>query len=146
MISNTEQYKLLKHIGRGAIILWLIAIPVVASASISTDTSTKKKGLVLTGKASFYANKFNGKKTASGEIFSQQKMTAACNKLPLGTWVKVINLKNNNEVIVKVNDRLHAKNRRLIDLSLNAAKKLDFFRSGTVNVKVIKINAPQKEE
>jgi rare lipoprotein A len=54
----------------------------------------QKKPKILYGTASFYANKFNGRKTASGEIFSQQKMTAACNVLPLGTWIRVTNLRN----------------------------------------------------
>lgn len=146
MIRNREQHPLLKHFVRIAICLSLFVSPQMVSAFFNSDTSINKKALVIKGKASFYANKFNGKKTASGEIFSQQKMTAACNKLPLGTWVKVINLKNNKEVIVKINDRLHARNRRLIDLSLIAAKKLDYVSSGTATVKVIKISAPQNPE
>jgi rare lipoprotein A len=58
-------------------------------------------------------------------------MTAASNSLPLGTLVKVTNLKNGNTVIVKINDRMNAKNKRLIDLSFQAAKELDFIKSGT---------------
>ena len=56
---------------------------------------------VFYGIASYYADKFNGRPTASGEIYSHQKLTAACNILPLGTWVKVTNLRNNKFVIVK---------------------------------------------
>src|SRR4029450_13485037 len=78
----------------------------------------------LYGTASFYANKFEGKLTANGHIFSQQKMTAACNVLPLGTWIRVTNLYNGRSVVVKVNDRLHYKNKRLVDLSKTAAKKM----------------------
>lgn len=89
-----------------------------------------------TGTASFYSNKFNGRKTASGEIFSNKAMTAANNFLPLGTKVKVTNLHNDQTVIVKINDRLHNRNKRLIDLTLAAAKKLGFEKHGTCKVKM----------
>ena len=86
--------------------------------------------------ASFYAKKFNGRQTANGNTFSSVKYTAACNVLPLGTWVKVTNLKNDLSVIVYINDRLHPKNKRLIDLSKTAAGQLDFIGRGITKVKV----------
>lgn len=97
-----------------------------------------KKGVakVLYGTASFYSNKFNGRKTASGEIYSQAKFTCACNVLPLGTWLKVTNMRNGKSVIVKVNDRLHPKMRRLVDLTRAAAQKLSYIDSGLTRVKV----------
>ena len=88
------------------------------------------------GVASFYADKFNGRPTASGEIFSQDKFTCACNVLRLGTWIKVTNLLNGKSVEVVVNDRLHPKMHRLVDLSKIAAKKLEFISYGVVKVKV----------
>ncbi len=91
---------------------------------------------ILYGTASFYANKFVGRQTANGEIFSQEKMTAACNVLPLGTWIKVTNLRNKRSIIVKINDRLHAKTKRLVDLTRSAARKLGFIHSGIIRVKV----------
>jgi len=91
---------------------------------------------VLYGQASFYANKFNGRSTASGEIFSQKEFTCACNVLPLGTWIKVTNVRNGKSVIVKVNDRLHPKMKRLVDLSKVAAKKLGYVGHGVARVKV----------
>jgi len=94
------------------------------------------KPKLLYGTASFYSNKFNGRKTANGEIFYQQKMTAACNVLPLGTWIKVTNLRNGRSVVVKVNDRLHEKMKRVVDLSRAAAEKLGFINSGLTRVKV----------
>ena len=94
------------------------------------------KGDTRFGVASFYADKFNGRPTASGEIFSQDKLTCACNVLPLGTLVRVTNLMNGKSVEVVVNDRLHPKMRRLVDLSKKAAKKLGFTASGLVKVKV----------
>jgi rare lipoprotein A len=109
--------------------------PAVAQSKES-PSSKKKVKTVLYGQASFYADKFHGRRTANGETFSQKKMTAACNSLPLGTWVKVTNLKNGRTVIVKTNDRLHAKTRRLLDLTKTAAQKLRFVSSGLTRVKV----------
>lgn len=89
-----------------------------------------------TGVASYYHNKFNGRKTASGEIFSNTKMTAAHKTLPLGTWVKVTNLKNDSVVVVKVNDRLPKTSKRSIDLAVAAAEKLNFIRAGLTKVRI----------
>jgi len=88
------------------------------------------------GQASFYSNKFNGRRTSSGEIFSQSKMTCACNGLPMGTWVKVTNLRNDKSAIVKVNDRLHPSMKRVVDLTSAAAKKLGFTAAGLTRVRV----------
>lgn len=88
------------------------------------------------GVASYYAGKFVGQKTASGEIYTHTKMTAAHNTLPLGTYIKVTNLRNKRAVVVKVNDRLHHKNPRLVDLSKAAAEALGFVKTGTTRVKV----------
>lgn len=90
------------------------------------------------GKASYYHNKFNGRKTASGEIFSQKQFTAACNVYPLGTLLLVTNTKNGKSVVVKVNDRIGTK-KRIIDLSLAAAKELGFVSNGITNVTISKI-------
>ena len=86
------------------------------------------------GKASFYADKFEGRKTASGEIYVHHKMTAAHRTLPFGTWVRVINQKNGKEVVVKVNDRGPFVAGRIIDLSKSAAEKLDMVRAGVADV------------
>lgn len=101
-----------------------------------TVKTVPDKPKIFYGTASYYANKFNGKKTASGEIFSQQKMTAACNVLPLGTWIRVTNLRNGRSVKVKVNDRLHSKMKRVVDLSRSAAQKLGYLNAGLTKVKV----------
>ena len=98
--------------------------------------TSAKKNIIKYGTASFYAKKFNGRKTASGDIYNSTKYTAACNVLPLNTWIKVTNLKNNKSVIVIINDRLHAKNKRLVDLSKDAAKKLGYTGRGLTRVKV----------
>lgn len=105
------------------------------------------KAKIQYGIASFYSNKFNGRKTSNGEIFSQQKMTAAHNSLPLGTYVRVTNLKNGKTVVVKINDRLHHRNKRIIDLTRSAAQKLGFIKSGLTRVKleVLGKKAPVKK-
>ena len=99
-------------------------------------TNTKSTGKILTGIASFYSAKFEGRQTANGEIFSNSKMTCACNRLPLGTWVKVTSVKNGKSIIVKVNDRLAPHMTRVVDLTLAGAKKLDFVSAGLTQVKV----------
>jgi rare lipoprotein A len=106
------------------------------SKPIPHKTKTKKTTRVFYGQASFYSNKFNGRRTASGEIFDQKKLTCACNVLPLGTWIKVTNLRNGRSVIVKVNDRIHPKMKRIADLSRAAAQKLGYVSNGLTRVKV----------
>ena len=102
-------------------------------------TGTKspiKENIIKYGIASFYAKKFNGRQTASGDIYNSTKYTAACNVLPLHTWVRVTNLRNEKSVIVIINDRLHAKNKRLVDLSRSAAVELGYTGRGLTRVKV----------
>jgi rare lipoprotein A len=88
------------------------------------------------GTASFYADKFTGRKTAAGDNYDPKKLTAACNVLPLGTWIRVTNLRNNKSIIVRINDRLHAKMNRLVDLSKVAAHQLGYVQRGLAKVKV----------
>lgn len=107
-----------------------------AQKTMTTNKPTTASSRVLYGEASFYANKFNGRQTASGEIFSQNKFTCACNLLPFGTWIKVTNVRNGKMVVVKVNDRLHPKMRRIVDLTKAAAKMLGYTARGVVRVKV----------
>lgn len=101
-----------------------------------TRTQKAKKNTVKYGIASYYDQKFHGNKTANGNIYRHQDYTAASNSFPLNTWIRVTNLRNHNTVIVKINDRLHKKNKRLVDLSKRAAEKLDFISLGIVRVKV----------
>ena len=90
----------------------------------------------LFGTASYYADKFNGRKTFNDEVYDSKKMTAACNVLPMGTWIRVTNLSNNRWVIVKVNDKLHARMTRVVDLSRVAAERLGYIGKGLTKVKV----------
>jgi rare lipoprotein A len=97
-----------------------------------------------TGTASFYAKKFNGRKTSSGEKFSNDSLTAAHKKLKFGTYVLVRNLKNDSTVIVKINDRLPQKSKRSIDLSLRAAKQLNFVKFGLTKVEITVLDSLKK--
>lgn len=90
----------------------------------------------LYGLASYYADKFEGKPTATGEPYDHNKFTAACNVLPLGTWIRVTNIINSRSVVVRTNDRLHIKVKRIVDLSRIAAEQLGYTKRGLTQVKV----------
>jgi rare lipoprotein A (peptidoglycan hydrolase) len=89
-----------------------------------------------TGIASYYAQRFNGRKTSSGQIFDHNKLTCAHKTLPFGTVLMLTNLRNNNKVKVKVNDRLPPKSKRTVDLTMRAAKELNFVAQGLTKVKI----------
>ncbi|MFC2132014.1 septal ring lytic transglycosylase RlpA family protein [Bacteroidota bacterium] len=93
-------------------------------------------GDIITGIASYYADKFHGNKTANGEIFDQEDYTAAHKTLPFGTKVLVTNLENNKSVVVRVNDRGPFVRGRVIDLSRTAAEEIDMIKSGVVEVEI----------
>ena len=93
-------------------------------------------GYNKTGMASYYGAKHHGKKTASGEAFNQNTLTAAHRRLPFGTRVKVTNLDNDKSVVVRINDRGPHTRGRLIDLSRKAAQQLGMISSGTARVRV----------
>jgi rare lipoprotein A len=122
----------MKHI---FIYLTVFVFFVHATLGQNNQITSKKAPKVLYGTASFYANKFEGRQTANGEIFSQKKMTAACNVLPLGTWIRVTNLRNGRTVVVKINDRLHYRMKRVTDLSRAAARQIGH-NDGLTRVKV----------
>lgn len=96
----------------------------------------KKQTSIEKGKASFYANKFEGRRTASGEIYHHKNFTAAHKSLPFGTWVKVVNKDNNKSVIVRINDRGPFVKGRIIDLSKSAAKEIGNLKQGVFLVTV----------
>ena len=103
------------------------------------------EGYSKKGEASWYGTYFHGKKTASGTTFNTYEMTAASPDLPLNTYLKVKNLDNGKEVIVKVTDRGpyakgHDKKPRILDLSFAAAMKLDYANKGHANIQVTAID------
>lgn len=91
---------------------------------------------VMYGKASYYADKFDGRQTSSGETFRNNRLTAAHKSLPFGTLVRVTNLKNNKQVVVRINDRGPYIAGRVIDLSKKAAEEIDMIKNGVVEVKL----------
>lgn len=108
-----------------------------SSRSKTKATSTSVKGYKSKGVASYYHNKFNGRKTASGERFSNNKLTAAHRELPFGTKVRVTNLANNKSVVVIINDRGPFTKGREIDLSKKAFMKITDKKShGELKVKI----------
>jgi len=104
-------------------------------ASVVTFAQTQ------TGKASFYADKFEGSPTASGEKYKHSKKTAAHKTLPFGTKVRVTNIDNNKTVEVVINDRGPYVDGRIIDLSRSAAEELDYVNKGLAEVKIEVIDA-----
>lgn len=119
-------------------LLMLCTISLHAQQPLATavrDTAGRQAGIQF-GIASYYSDKFEGKMTANGELYSKDAFTAAHNVLPLGTWIRVTNLSNRRAVVVRVNDRLHHRNRRIVDLSRAAAKKLGYITKGLTRVKV----------
>ncbi len=136
LLDYTRFSRIFYYLLFGACILFIS--PTSAQKQRNSPSAASKPGnnRVIYGLASFYGNQFEGRPTSSGELFSQTKFTCACNMLPLGTWVKVTNVKNGRSVIVKVNDRLHPRMRRIADLSKIAAKKLGYLSWGITRVKM----------
>ena len=90
----------------------------------------------LSGIASYYADDFHGRKTANGETFDMHDLTAAHRTLPFNTKLRVRNLDNNLVVMVRINDRGPFKDNRVIDLSLEAAKRIGLIANGTAPVEL----------
>jgi rare lipoprotein A len=106
---------------------------------VASNTVSKFK---QTGLASWYGRKFHGRKTASGETFDMNAMTAAHRSLPLNCYVKVTNKSNGKSVVVKVNDRGPFHGKRVLDLSYGAAKKLGITSEGVGNVAIERVSGP----
>ena len=102
----------------------------------------KPTGPVQTGVASYYADKYQGRRTASGERFDQRKMTAAHRTLPFGTKVRVTDPANGRSVVVRVNDRGPFVKGRVIDLSRAAAERLGIVRAGLADVRIEVLATP----
>ncbi len=110
--------------------------PVNPTGVHKTRKTNPKSKAYQTGTASWYGVQFQGKQTASGEPFDMRDFTAAHPKLPLGTLVKVTNLKNGKAVVVRINDRGPVVDGRIIDVSYNAARALGFKERGLQTVRL----------
>lgn len=109
---------------------------------LSAVASTTVSKFSQTGVASWYGRQFHGKKTASGELFDQNGLTAAHRSLPLNCYVKVTNKANGKSVVVKVNDRGPFSSSRVMDLSYGAAKQIGLVNAGSGNVLIERIDNP----
>ena len=122
--------------------LWIALVAIVVACSAPAKEPRKKKRVAATdtsgasGKASWYGGKHHGGPTASGERFNKNAMTAAHRTFPMGTRVRVTNLKNGKSVTVRINDRGPYSKGRVIDLSEAAARELDMIEAGVVPVRV----------
>ncbi|PSL49309.1 rare lipoprotein A [Chitinophaga niastensis] len=111
---------------------WLLFT--IAALMVCTTACSRK--ITEKGKASYYANSFDGKRTASGETFHQRHLTAAHRTLPFGTRVTVTNISNGKSVKVRINDRGPFAPGRIIDLSNKAASKIGMLNTGVANVEI----------
>ena len=114
----------------------LIFFTLLECSTVPTKRDSNWFGYTESGKASYYAMKFQSKKTASGELYDRAKNTAAHKKLPFGTKVRVTNIKNNRSVIVKINDRGPFVKDRIVDLSSSAFSSIANLGAGVIEVKI----------
>jgi len=110
---------------------FLLVLVIVSQAFAQVGTTKTETGL-----ASYYADKFNGRRTASGEVFYQDSLTAAHKTLPFGSRIRVTNLVNGKSVIVRVNDRGMKGTKRIVDLSKAAAREIEIVAAGIARVRV----------
>ena len=114
----------------------LKAIRPVQSKAANRKAARHRLRPYQVGTASWYGREFEGKPTATGEPYDMHEFTAAHMTLPLGTWVKVTNLRNGNWVVVRINDRGPVVPGRIIDLSYGAARMLNFKSRGLTQVRL----------
>ncbi len=122
------------------LILSIFSLYIMACGSPVPKTNTKdnRQNYSERGKASYYHDKFHGKKTASGELYDKTKYTAAHKTLPFGTVVKLVMLDNPSDTIeVKINDRGPFTKGRIIDISRAAADRIGLIRKGIAEVEII---------
>ena len=118
----------------------VLLVILTACSTAPSNINNQQRDVAEQGKASFYADKYHGRTTASGERFSQQTATAAHLKLPFGTRVKVTNIANNKSVVVRINDRGPYIRGRIIDLSKAMFKKIADPKVGVIDVTVTVID------
>jgi rare lipoprotein A len=124
-----------------AIVTLLVALGLTASASDPAPSqkqnqSSKGRRWYQIGQASWYGQHFQGRKTANGESYDMNGLTCAHRSLPLGSWIRVTNLKNRRSVFVRVNDRGPVPENRIVDLSYGAAQAVGLASAGVGKVKL----------
>jgi rare lipoprotein A len=111
-------------------------------ATVASSTFAAKPGQIESGIASYYHDSLHGNKTASGQIYDKTKISAAHKTLPLGSRVRVTDVRTGKSIDVRVNDRGPFVKGRIIDLSRQAAKELGLLRKGVTKVKVEVLSVP----
>ena len=129
------------RLGRKKHVVALACALGVCSAAGLFDASARDERIVVTGIASVYGDRLQGRATASGEPYDRDALTAAHRTLPLGSRARVTNLENNKSVVVRINDRGPQTAGRILDLSRSAAERLGV-RTGVVRVRVEVISLP----
>ena len=120
--------------------LFICLLLIVGCSSVASKSEKNWLGYTESGKASFYADKHQQRKTANGEVYKHGLNTAAHKTLPFGARVKVTNLENSKSIVVKVNDRGPFVKGRIIDLSKSAFSAIGNTSSGVMNVKIEVVN------
>lgn len=110
---------------------------------VETPRTTDRPLSVQRGVAAWYGGKFHGRKTASGERFDKNALTAAHRELPFGAVVRVVDASSGRSVVVRINDRGPFNKRRVIDLSEAAARELDMIDRGVAQVEIRVLSVPQ---
>jgi len=136
IVHQLRIYKVYKPISNGLMLLALLGMLGGCAGQRDDAWPVDRQGYRAEGKASYYGARHHGNKTASGERFDQHALTAAHRSLPFGTRVRVTNLHNDKQVVVRINDRGPFVRGRIIDLSRAAAERLDMLRAGVVPVRV----------
>ena len=109
---------------------------------LNTVASNTVRKFTQTGVASWYGRQFHGRKTASGDTFDMNELTAAHRSLPLNCYIRVTNKDNGKSVVVKVNDRGPFHGNRVLDLSYGAAKRIGITSAGTAKVSIERVDGP----
>ena len=128
--------KFVLSVGLGIAVAACVALSFFGCSNLSANNNPKGIDYSETGKASYYALKYQDRKTASGERFDHQSHTAAHRRLPFGTKVKVSNVNNNKSVIVTINDRGPFIKDRIIDLTRSAFAAIGDLHAGVIDVKI----------
>jgi rare lipoprotein A (peptidoglycan hydrolase) len=127
----------------------ITASPPAASptpATLTLQEKAEERGDKLQGVASWYGGKFNGRRTASGEVYNMYAMTACHPTLPFGTIVRVVDRASHRSVVVRINDRGYLYDHRIMDLSYGAAKRLKMVRPGLAEVELHVLSLGKTED
>lgn len=124
-------------------LMFLIA-PAMEAPLVALKSEPVKPIKVWVGNASWYGPEFDGKKTANGERFNAESLTAAHPNLPFGSWVRVVNTRNGKFEVVRINDRGPYQEGREIDVSYRVARKIGLINSGVSQVRLELMQLPPK--